>query len=113
MTSVVTRAQREAPVEQVASHLFGLQTPNGGAEMPLEISLDWNKAQPQVRRAVVIFHGKGRDVEGYYHSAQRAAELAGGDAAAASIIVAPQFLNEEDARAHRGPGDRLRWGQGG
>ena len=112
MTSVVTRAQREAPVEQVASHLFGLQTPNGGAEMPLEISLDWNKAQPQVTRAVVIFHGKGRDVEGYYHSAQRAAELAGGDAAAASIIVAPQFLNEEDARAHRVPGDVLRWRQG-
>jgi hypothetical protein len=71
----MARAQHEAPVEKVASHTFGLQTPHGGSQMPIELSLDWTKAQPQVTRAVVIFHGKGRDVEGYYHTALKAAEL--------------------------------------
>jgi hypothetical protein len=105
-------AQHEAPVEKVASHTFGLQTPHGGSQMPIELSFDWTQAQPQVTRAVVIFHGKGRDVEGYYHTALKAADLAGGDAAKTSIIVGPQFLNEEDARAHGLPGDVLRWRQG-
>jgi pimeloyl-ACP methyl ester carboxylesterase len=105
-------AQREPPVEIVASHVFSLKTPHGQGEMPFDVSLDWNQPQPQVIRAVIIFHGKGRDVDGYYRSAQRAAERAGGDAAATSILVAPQFLNEEDARAHGLPPSVLRWRQG-
>jgi pimeloyl-ACP methyl ester carboxylesterase len=105
-------AQREPPVEQVASHEFELKTASGSGAMPFEISLNWNKPQPQVTRAVVIFHGKGRDVEGYYRAALRAADLAGGDAGATTIVVAPQFLNEEDARAHGLSMDVLRWRQG-
>lgn len=106
------RAQREAPVEIVASHTFGLKTAQGAAEMPFDVSLEWNEPQPQVVRAVVMFHGKGRDVDGYYKSTLRAAEGAGGDAAATSIVVAPQFLNEEDARAHHLPDGVLRWREG-
>jgi pimeloyl-ACP methyl ester carboxylesterase len=105
-------AQKEPPVEQVASLSFVLKTPKGSGAMPFEVSLDWNKPQPAVTRAVVIFHGKGRDVEGYYRAALRAADLAGGDSAATTIVVAPQFLNEEDARAHGLPKDVLRWRQG-
>jgi pimeloyl-ACP methyl ester carboxylesterase len=105
-------AQREAPVEIVASHVFSLKTPHGAAEMPFDVSLDWNQPQPQVTRAVVMFHGKGRDVDGYYRATLRAAGQAGGDAAATSILIAPQFLNEEDARAHNLPASVLRWRQG-
>jgi pimeloyl-ACP methyl ester carboxylesterase len=105
-------AQKEPPVEQVASRAFELKTPSGSGEMPFEISRDWSKPQPAVTRAVVIFHGKGRDVEGYYRAALRAADLAGGDAADTTIVVAPQFLNEEDARAHGLPINVLRWRQG-
>jgi pimeloyl-ACP methyl ester carboxylesterase len=108
----VCLAQKEPPVEQVASHAFELKTASGSGEMPFEVSLDWNKPQTAVTRAVVIFHGKGRDVEGYYRAAMRAAELAGGDAAGTTIVVAPQFLNEEDARAHAVPMNVLRWRQG-
>ncbi len=99
-------------MEIVASHAFSLKTAHGSAEMPFDVSLDWNVPQPQVVRAVVMFHGKGRDVDGYYRSTLRAAERAGGDAAATSIVVAPQFLNEEDARAHHLPDSVLRWPQG-
>ena len=108
----ISFAQKESSVEQVASHAFELKTPAGSGMMPFEISLDWGKPQPAVSRAVVIFHGKGRDVEGYYRAALRAADLAGGDAAATTIVVAPQFLNEEDARAHGLQSNVLRWRQG-
>jgi pimeloyl-ACP methyl ester carboxylesterase len=99
-------------VSIVASHLFEIKTPQGAAEMPLDLSLDWDKPQPQVVRAVVVFHGKGRDVDGYYHASLKAAERAGPGAAATSVVVAPQFLNVEDALAHNLPGNVLRWRQG-
>jgi|HubBroStandDraft_4_1064222.scaffolds.fasta_scaffold12115_2 pimeloyl-ACP methyl ester carboxylesterase len=108
----VALAQHEKPVEIVAGQYFSLKTPQGSGDMPFDVSRDWNKPQPQVTWAVVMFHGKGRDVDGYYRATLRAAERAGGDAAATSIVVAPQFLNEEDARAHRLAGNVLRWRQG-
>jgi pimeloyl-ACP methyl ester carboxylesterase len=111
-TESLAGAEKEAPVDIVASHVFGLKTSKGPAQMPFDVSLEWDQPQPQVTRAVVMFHGKGRDVDGYYRATLRAAEAAGGDAAATSILVAPQFLNEEDARAHRLPASVLRWRQG-
>jgi pimeloyl-ACP methyl ester carboxylesterase len=105
-------AQREKPVEIVASHAFALKTAHGEAQMPFDVSLEWDKPQPQVTRAVIVFHGKGRNVDGYYRATLQAAERAGGDAAATSIIVAPQFLNDEDAEAHRLAPNVLRWRAG-
>jgi len=105
-------AEQEPPVAIVASYLITFTTPHGAGQLPIDVSLDWDKPQPQVTRAVVMFHGKGRDVDGYYRSLRRAAESAGGDAVATSILMAPQFLNEEDARAHHLPERVLRWRQG-
>lgn len=107
-----SHAAKEEPVEIVASHLVSLTTPHGSGQLPVDFSLDWDKPQPQVKRAVIIFHGKGRDVDGYYRALRKAAELAGGDAESTSILIAPQFLNEEDARAHRLSDTVLRWPEG-
>jgi hypothetical protein len=93
---------------EVASRTFRISTAQGSANEPLEISLDWSQPQPGVTRAVIVFHGVGRDVAGYYRSAQDAAEQAG-SAARGAIVVAPQFLNEEDIREHHLPKDVLRW----
>jgi pimeloyl-ACP methyl ester carboxylesterase len=105
-------AQKEPPVEIIASQFMPLTTAHGAGQLPIDLSLDWDKPQPQVERAVIIFHGKGRDVDGYYRGLRKAAELAGGNATARSILIAPQFLNEEDARAHHLPGVVLRWPEG-
>jgi pimeloyl-ACP methyl ester carboxylesterase len=105
-------ADHEPPVEIIAGQFVTLATPHGSGQMPVDLSLDWDKPQPQVTRAVIIFHGKGRDVDGYYRSLRRAAESAGGDAASTSILIAPQFLNEEDAHAHHLPSAVFRWPQG-
>jgi len=108
----LARAEHEQPVEIIADHLVQLTTPHGSGQLPMDMSLDWDQPQPQVTRAVVIFHGKGRDVDGYYRALRHAAHEAGGDATATSILIAPQFLNEDDAQAHHLPKQVLRWRQG-
>lgn len=106
MTAPSLAAEGHAPV--VATQAFRISTARGAASEPFVISLDWSKPQPSINRAVIIFHGKGRDVNGYYRALQDAAERAG-SAARGTFLVAPQFLDEEDIGAHRLPADVLRW----
>ena len=61
--------------------------------------------------AAIVFHGKGRNVEGYFRALQGAAADGGPDARGA-ILLAPQFLREEDAEAHRISKRYLRWHAG-
>jgi len=96
------------PAAVVASQALRISTAHGSASEPLAVSLDWSKPQPRIGRAVIVFHGIGRDVNGYYRTLQDAAEQAGA-AARDTILIAPQFLDEQDIRANRLPADFLRW----
>jgi hypothetical protein len=99
-------AERHAAA--VASQIFRISTTHGSASEPFEISVDWSQPQPGISRAVIVFHGVGRDVGGYYRTILDAAEQAGA-AARETIVIAPQFLDEEDIREHHLPADVLRW----
>ena len=44
--------------------------------VPMEISIDLNATHPEITRAAIVFHGKGRNVEGYSSALQRAARVA-------------------------------------
>jgi pimeloyl-ACP methyl ester carboxylesterase len=101
----------EESVEIVAGQRTEVRTPSGVAVVPLDISLDWSKPQPGVTRAVILLHGKGRDVDGYYRGLLRAAREAG-RGATGSILIAPQFLNEDDVKAHDLPQEVIRWRTG-
>jgi hypothetical protein len=101
-------AKRPQPVAAVASQGLRISTAQGSALEPFIISLDWSQPQPQMTRALIIFHGKGRDVEGYYRTAVEASNAAG-SAGDKTVFIAPQFLDQEDIRAHRVPADVLRW----
>jgi hypothetical protein len=101
-------SKRPQAVGDVASQVFRITTAQGSALEPFIVSLDWSRPQPQIARALIIFHGKGRDVEGYYRAAQEARDEAG-PAGRDTIFIAPQFLDEEDIGAHRLPKDMLRW----
>src|ERR1039457_2290503 len=103
---VLLKAQ--APVAAIAGQRFRITTAAGSAIDPFIISLDWSKPQPRITRAVIIFHGKGRDVKGDYRTALEAAASAG-SAARETVFIAPQFLDEEDVDAHLIPVDVLRW----
>jgi len=103
---ILLQAQR--PVASVASQGLRISTPRGSAVEPYIISLDWSKPQPQITRAVVVFHGKGRNVESYYRSLVEAAGIAG-DAGSNTVLIAPQFLDEEDVGPRGLQRDVLRW----
>ncbi|MGA8344544.1 MAG: hypothetical protein WB781_21610, partial [Candidatus Sulfotelmatobacter sp.] len=61
-----------------------------------------------VTRAIVIFHGIKRNAAVYFRSANEAVESAG-KAGRGTIVIAPQFLTEEDAAAFRLDSAVLRW----
>jgi hypothetical protein len=75
-----------------------------GAEMPYCQNLVIGDPQPQVTRAVIVQHGKGRDVEGYFNSTVTAAQTSG--VTAQTIIIAPFF---QKGSVH--PLRELRWGE--
>lgn len=75
-----------------------------GAQMPYCQNLVIGDPQPQVTRAVIVQHGKGRDVESYFGSMRTAANTSG--ATAKTIIIAPYFQ-----KGSNDPARQLRWGE--
>lgn len=60
-----------------------------------------------IQRVLIILHGRLRNADTYLHSAEKAAGQAG--QLATTLIIAPQFLNEQDVAHHQLPNDLLRW----
>ncbi|CAD6526805.1 hypothetical protein LMG27952_01961 [Paraburkholderia hiiakae] len=102
------QARPVRPVSVIADARMPVVTPQGHAQFPLYVSADWNAPQPGVQRAVVIVHGRLRNADTYFRTAQHARELAGVDPAN-TLLVAPQFLATDDVRAHDAPDDLLSW----
>jgi pimeloyl-ACP methyl ester carboxylesterase len=96
------------PVATISDTRFTLDTPQGHAEFPLYLSKDWRVAQPQVTRAVIVIHGKLRNADVYFRTAQNARDAAHADPDA-TLLIAPQFLATLDTRVHDEPADLLRW----
>jgi len=96
------------PVAVVAPARLQLSTPAGRVEAPLYLSADWNVPQPGIERAVIVVHGKLRNADAYYRTAERA-RAAAGVAPGTTLLIAPQFLATTDAKALSLPDDVLRW----
>jgi hypothetical protein len=96
------------PVAVIAPQRLRIDTPQGPAEAPLYLSADWDVPQPDIVRAVIVIHGKLRNADVYYRTAQRARDASGVNAAT-TLLVAPQFLATLDTRVHEVPADMLRW----
>jgi hypothetical protein len=81
------------------------------ASLPIDSSADLGGPHPGVTRAAIVLHGKARNVEGYYRALERAADAAGAEGRQ-TLLIAPQFLREEDVEAHHLPKSFLRWHRG-
>ncbi len=99
------RARHEGPVRAVAPERLAV----GGGVLPVYASADWSRPMPEVRRAVVIVHGRLRDADAYLRAGE-AAVAAGRPQSDGCLLVAPQLLAEVDVRQHRLPPETLRWG---
>jgi len=96
------------PVAVISDTRFAIDTPQGRAELPLYMSGPWDVPQPGIVRAVIVIHGKLRNADTYFHSAEQA-RAAAGASAAGSLLIAPQFLAGTDLKAHAEPADLLHW----
>src|SRR5271170_8453696 len=88
--------RRDPPVAALARSVYTIHTPQGNASLPIEFSLDVGKVHPEITRAALVFHGKGRRVDHYYKALEAAAFSAGSEGRQHTLLIAPQFLREED-----------------
>jgi len=107
-SSVLTAESKHATVEEVAHSALRVTTSAGTGMLPLYVSSDLSKPQPGVTRAIIIFHGVKRNAATYFRSANEAVQSAG-KAGRGTIVIAPQFLTEEDATAFHLDSGILRW----
>lgn len=70
-------------------------TDRGSGLLPLFLSSPWDRPQPDVVRALIVFHGLSGNGKRYFDHAKKAAALAG-EAGRRTFIVVPQFLIEAD-----------------
>jgi pimeloyl-ACP methyl ester carboxylesterase len=96
------------PVREVADRLMAVVTASGQGELPLYLSRDWDRPLPDVTRAVLVIHGRLRNADVYWRSAQQAAAVAG-PASATTLMIVPQFLADIDIPARNLNPATLHW----
>ncbi|MES2390247.1 MAG: alpha/beta hydrolase [Acidobacteriota bacterium] len=103
----------KGPVKAVADHKMAVVTAKGRGDLPLYVSVDGkavdlSKPQPDVVRALLIFHGKLRNADVYNESGLRAIAHAGA-AGKGTLLMTPQFLAQVDVDQYRLAPATLRW----
>jgi pimeloyl-ACP methyl ester carboxylesterase len=103
-------APNRSPVKGVGDQRLEVRTAAGVGTAVFYASrpLGDGAVQADVDRVVLVFHGRLRDADVYFRSAQKAA-LAAPDAAQHTLLIVPQFLAERDVAAHHLPPTTLRW----
>ena len=95
------------PVKVVLDGRMTVRGIGGEGVLPIAASQDWSHPLPNVTRVVIVVHGAHRNAESIFRSA---AGLIPDDS---TLVIAPQFLLEEDIAAHSLPDNVLRWRPGG
>ncbi|MFM0045839.1 alpha/beta fold hydrolase [Paraburkholderia sediminicola] len=101
------RAPNERPVAVVASRHLSVETRAGSGTVPVFANGNWLAPTCDVKRAVILIHGRLRNADSYFDLAERACALAGGGAD--TLLIVPQFLASADLSAHALPPSTLHW----
>jgi pimeloyl-ACP methyl ester carboxylesterase len=102
-------AATNVPVKHIADQILTVNTPAGTGDFPLFLSRDWNQPQPDITRALLIFHGHLRNADVYWKTANKV-QLAAEEDGEHSFLIAPQFLADADITANTLPDNVLHWG---
>ena len=97
------------PVKIIAAKRLEVRTAIGSGLLPLYVSHDWTIPQPDVTRAVIVFHGVLRNAHDYQIVSERALATAG-DAARTTLLITPQFMTDRDVVTHKLSANILHWG---
>ena len=101
------------PVREVSSKLLALDPSRGSGIYPVYASSDLQAGSAAGRLALVVVHGRLRNASDYFITGTELAATAGakapGGGSTATIVVAPQFLDQVDVTAHNLTDRYLRW----
>ncbi len=100
-------APHRRPVKTIAPERLKIKTALGEALVPAYASSDVNKTQPQIKRAVIVVHGRLRDADKYFDLSMHAARSS--NALADTLVIAPQMLTFADAARHELAANVARW----
>ncbi len=100
-------APHRRPVRTIAPERLKIKTALGEALVPAYLSCDVSKVQPQVKRAVIVLHGRLRDADKYFDLSMHAAKSS--DALSDTLIIAPQILTSADTARHDLAPNVARW----
>lgn len=101
--------RRHRSVRAIGDRALAVRTKTHLGTLRLFASQDLDAADPSIRRAVIVVHGRLRNADVYFRSAETARAAAGHQAVGA-LLVAPQFLADPDEAIAGGlPPDALRW----
>lgn len=92
----------------IANSSLSVSVASGSGLLALYSETDLSVPQPGITRAIVVFHGLRRNAAGYLRDVEEA-RTGAGTAGENTLLIAPQFLNEDDARAYNLATDTLRW----
>lgn len=105
--AVDENAPQRRPIKVVAPERLKVKTAAGEATIPLYSSADLSKSHPDIKRALIVLHGRLRDADRYFELAQRATGASG--ASADTVVIAPQMLSNADAARHDVAASVPRW----
>jgi hypothetical protein len=96
------------PVETIGPTIENLDSNRGTGAYPLFTTVDLHTGSATARQALVIIHGRLRNASDYFATGLAMVKAAGA-AGEATVVVAPQFLDQIDAIAHYLSGRYLQW----
>ncbi len=96
------------PVEIVGTTTESLSSGRGTGAYPLFTTADLEAGSATARQALVIIHGRLRNASDYFATGLAMIKAAGA-AAEATVVVAPQFLDQIDATAHHLSDRYVQW----
>jgi pimeloyl-ACP methyl ester carboxylesterase len=95
-------------VDTVAGGRLDVSAAKGSGQLALYSEADLSQPHPGITRAIIVFHGLHRNATGYLRDVEEARTKAGATPEN-TLLIAPQFLNEDDAHKHKLANEVLRW----
>lgn len=96
-----------AAVDVVCDQRFTVRVDGTNLDLPYCATVDLEEGDRSVERAVVVVHGGSRNADDYFRYARDAGIMS--DADQTTVVVAPQFLTEDDIEGHNLPDSVLYW----
>ena len=100
-------APHRRPVKVIAPDRIKIKTVHGEALVPAFVSVDLGKVHSEIKRAVIVVHGRLRDADKYFDVSMRAAKAS--NALGDTLIIAPQILSAADTARHNLEPNFARW----